>query len=57
MTDRDNGADVYTVVLDDVYLHKGTNVITVTKGSYIGSGVDQQPWYPNIGQITITNEL
>lgn len=57
MTDRDNGADVYTVVLDDVYLYKGTNVITVTKGSYIGSGVDQQPWYPNIGQITITNEL
>ena len=57
MTDRDNGADVYTVVLDDVYLHKGTNVITVTKGSYIGSGVNKQPWYPNIGSITITNEL
>ena len=51
----EHNAGNYTVVIDNVFLNKGVNTIKVTKGDYLGTDPNANPYYPNVGMITITN--
>jgi hypothetical protein len=51
----EHNAGNYTVVIDNVFLNKGFNTIKITKGDYLGVDPNANPFYPNVGKITITN--
>jgi hypothetical protein len=51
----EHNAGNYTLIIDDVFLVKGLNTIKITSGEYMGSEPNANPYYPNVGKITITN--